>query len=86
MNELKQINETTFYLECPSRVGFYLLSPHDVILIDSGNDSDMGKKITRILEEHEWQLSYIINTHSHADHTGGNQVLQKYYICLMFTI
>lgn len=84
MNELKQINETTFYLECPSRVGFYLLSPHDVILIDSGNDSDMGKKIKRILEEHEWQLSYIINTHSHADHTGGNQVLQKYYNCPIY--
>lgn len=28
--------------------------------------------ITRALEKHDWSLDYILNTHHHWDHTGGN--------------
>lgn len=33
--------------------------------------------ITKILKEQNLQLKLIINTHGHADHTAGNQELQK---------
>lgn len=35
--------------------------------------------ITQILKTHNFQLKYIINTHGHADHTAGNQELQKMF-------
>ena len=43
-------------------------------LIDSGSSEKDARKIEAILNAHfrSWQLRAIINTHSHADHTGGN--------------
>lgn len=35
--------------------------------------------ITQILKTQGFQLKYIINTHGHADHTAGNQELQKMF-------
>ena len=43
--------------------------------IDPAGDRDDIEKIISVLEEKDLQLSYIINTHGHADHTFGNQLL-----------
>ena len=43
--------------------------------IDPAGDKDDIEKIISVLEENDLQLSYIINTHGHADHTFGNQLL-----------
>ena len=43
--------------------------------IDPAGDEDDIEKIISILEEKNLQLSYIINTHGHADHTFGNQLM-----------
>jgi glyoxylase-like metal-dependent hydrolase (beta-lactamase superfamily II) len=43
--------------------------------IDPAGDRDDIEKIIAVLEEKDLQLSYIINTHGHADHTFGNQLL-----------
>lgn len=55
-----------------------------VYLIDSGNDKDAGKKVKKILDAKGWKLQAILNTHSHADHIGGNQYLQKQTGCKIF--
>ena len=55
-----------------------------VFLIDSGNDKDAGKKIRRILENQGWSLQAIFNTHSHADHIGGNAYLQSQTSCRIY--
>lgn len=77
MYELIQVGERTYYIDCPSKMAFYRHGDTDVCLIDSGNDSGAAKKVLRHLEEQGWHLSMILNTHSHADHVGGNALLQQ---------
>ena len=43
--------------------------------IDPAGDKDDIEKIISVLEEKNLHLAYIINTHGHADHTFGNQLL-----------
>ncbi|MBN2880870.1 MBL fold metallo-hydrolase [Candidatus Woesearchaeota archaeon] len=74
--ELKKIKGNTYYFPSPANIGLYV-SNNDAILIDSGNDSDAGRQILKILNENSWSLKMIINTHSNADHCGGNEFLQK---------
>jgi len=77
MYELIQAGERTYYINCPAKVGIYRTGPQNVFLIDSGNDKDAGRKIFKILSENNWKLEGIINTHSNADHIGGNRFLQQ---------
>ena len=77
MYELIQAGEKTYYINCPAKMGLYRLNDSEVCLIDSGNDKDAGKKVLKILEAGGWKLKMVINTHSHADHIGGNSRLAQ---------
>jgi glyoxylase-like metal-dependent hydrolase (beta-lactamase superfamily II) len=81
MYELKQVGENTYYIESPSKIGIYKINDNDVYLIDSGNDKEAGRKILKILNNNNWNLLGIINTHSNADHIGGNKFLQQRTNC-----
>lgn len=85
MYELNKVGERTYYIESPAKIGIYLLDDENVCLIDSGNDKDAGRRISKILEENNWKLKCIINTHSNADHIGGNEYLQRKYNCEILT-
>lgn len=85
MYELVQVGEYSYYIECPARIGLVRLSEREVCLIDSGNDKDAGRKVLKILNENGWNLSYILNTHSHADHIGGNKYLQSKTGCNIYS-
>ena len=77
MYELVQVGENTYYIESPAKMGIYRLNEQEVCLIDSGNDKDAGRKVQTILADRGWTLKFILNTHSNADHVGGNNVLQQ---------
>ena len=74
--ELIKVGEKTYYIKNPTNIGIYKIDEENVYLIDSGNDKDAGKKIIKIVEEQGWKIKGIINTHSNADHIGGNKVIQ----------
>lgn len=77
MYELIQAGEKTYYINCPAKMGLYLADGGSVYLIDSGNDKEAAKKALRHIEGNGWHLAGIINTHSNADHIGGNAFLQQ---------
>lgn len=84
MYELVQVAENTYFMECPAKVGIVKTGAAEVVLIDSGSDKDAAKKLKKILDEQGWTLKAIFNTHSHADHTGGNQYLQTQTGCKIY--
>lgn len=84
MYELIQIAERSYYIDSPAKVGLFRLNDRDVCLIDSGNDKDAGRKIRQLLEAHGWHLTAIYNTHSNADHIGGNRYLQGQMGCKIY--
>lgn len=83
MYELIQAGENTFYIDGPTKLGVYR-TPQGAYLIDSGNSKDAGKRARQILDANGWPLLAILNTHSHADHTGGNRFLQDRTGCKIF--
>ncbi len=84
MYELIKLTDKTYYIESPAKIGIYKISDTEVILIDSGNDKDAGRKIRQVLDANGWTLSAIYNTHSNADHIGGNRFLQDRYNCNIY--
>ena len=85
MYELVQVGEKTYYIESPAKMGIYRLNEQEVCLIDSGNDKDAGRKVQTILADRGWTLKFILNTHSNADHVGGNAVLQQRLVAPAYT-
>ena len=84
MFELHQLTESAYYIESPAKIGLIRLNETDVCLIDSGNDKDAGRKVRQILDANGWKLKAIYNTHSNADHIGGNKYLQTQTGCDIF--
>ena len=75
--ELIKVGKKTYYIKNPTNIGIYKINDNDVYIIDSGNDKDAGRKILKIVEEEGWNVKGIINTHSNADHIGGNRIIQE---------
>ncbi len=84
MYELKQVGRQSYYINSPAKIGIYRQSENEIYLIDSGNDKEAAKKILKIAGQNGWRIKGIINTHSNADHIGGNQYIQKQTGCSIF--
>ncbi len=84
MFELVQITDNCFYIQSPAKIGLVKLGGAEVCLIDSGNDKDAGRKVRQLLDANGWKLTAIYNTHSNADHIGGNKYLQAQTGCRIF--
>ena len=84
MYELIQVTDRTYYIQSPAKIGLVRLNDEEVCLIDSGNDKDAGRKVRQLLDKNGWKLKAIYNTHSNADHIGGNKYLQAQTGCRIY--
>jgi glyoxylase-like metal-dependent hydrolase (beta-lactamase superfamily II) len=56
----------------------FLVTPEGVLVVDSGiNPREAQKLLTAIRSVSQQPIRYIINTHYHPDHQGGNATLSK---------
>ena len=84
MYELIQVSERSYYIQSPAKIGLFRLNERDVCLIDCGNDKDAGRKVRQLLDANGWRLTAVYNSHSNADHIGGNQYLQRQTGCMIY--
>ncbi len=74
-----QVSERVFALTGPVNSAIVVGDDRAAVLVDTGQDADHGRRIRRALEELELTPVAILNTHSHADHYGGNDYLVRQF-------
>lgn len=72
MFEAQHLRGNTYYFNLPAKVGAYVREDGETTLIDSGSDPRIAERIARTTDENGWRVTAVIDTHCHADHTGGN--------------
>ncbi|GAB6189723.1 MBL fold metallo-hydrolase [Marinitoga arctica] len=76
---LHRITDNVLYIEDTTNIGIIKINEsNDVLIVDSGSDDSKGRRIIKTLKENGYTIRYIINTHMHADHIGGNHFIQKH--------
>jgi glyoxylase-like metal-dependent hydrolase (beta-lactamase superfamily II) len=71
---MKQILGNSYYFPSQVVIGGYKVD-NQLLLIDSGNDDSSVRKAYR--DFGDIQIIGVLNTHSHADHCGGNAFIQN---------
>lgn len=70
------VKGSTYYIPGHVCVGVYVRGK-ECMLIDTGLDNSTARNILKELREAGLTPTVIVNTHSHADHIGGNHFIQK---------
>lgn len=81
MFELIKAGERTYYVNHSTIIGIFKLTDQEVCLIDTGRSRKDGEQLHEMLKKQGWELKFIINTHTHIDHLGGNEYLMKIWDC-----
>lgn len=75
MFDLIKLTEKTYYFDIPTKIGVYKLDDKNAMLIDSGINAKTASRVLKILDSKGLQVAFIVNTHSHTDHAGGNRFI-----------
>lgn len=77
--QLNKINGNTFYIDAPTNIGVFQFKDKYSLVVDAGNNNQQAAKIDRILGEHNLKLKYLVNSHNHMDHSGGDNYFKEHY-------
>jgi glyoxylase-like metal-dependent hydrolase (beta-lactamase superfamily II) len=77
MSKLIELAPNCYYLPGAVNVGVVANESREALLIDTGGDKDYGRTIRKAVEAAGLKPVAIVNTHSHADHYGGNDFLAR---------
>ncbi len=67
----EQVNSTVRYAKAATAIGV-VTHGERALLVDSGLDENLVRKVVNGLEREGVRVAAIVNTHAHADHFGGN--------------
>lgn len=77
--QLTKINGNTYYLPAPTNIGAFQFKDKYTLLIETGDNNQQARKIADAIQENNLSIKYIINTHNHIDHAGGNIFFREHY-------
>ncbi len=84
MSEFIQVKGNTYTIPGSAMIGVIKTSKSECVLIDTGLEAAVAKRILKTLDANSLTPRAIINTHSHADHCGGNRHIQKITGCMAY--
>ncbi|MEZ4629534.1 MAG: MBL fold metallo-hydrolase [Deinococcales bacterium] len=73
-NPLTALSDHVYYLSGGVNC-VIVVNDHEAVIIDSGQDKEAGRQLKKACAQLNVTPKAIINTHSHADHYGGNEFL-----------
>ena len=84
--KLVHVKGNTYYLDGAAKIGIIknTADPSQSIVVDTGLDDDAGRRLLKIMQENGMGAGTIINTHSHADHCGGNSMVKARTGCSIY--
>jgi glyoxylase-like metal-dependent hydrolase (beta-lactamase superfamily II) len=76
---LKKIQGNTYYIPAATNIGVYKFKDRYTLMVDTGDSNQQARIIAETIQGQSFMIKYIMNTHNHIDHSGGNSFLQKHY-------
>ncbi len=77
--QLEKINGNSYYIPAPTNIGVFQFKDKYALLVDSGDNKQQARKIDELLRKQGLSVKYVVNTHNHIDHSGGNLYFQENY-------
>lgn len=76
---MEKINGNTYFIPGATNIGVYSYKNKNCMLIDTGINNSKARKVDEELQAASLHAKYIINTHAHSDHGGGNKFFTDTY-------
>jgi glyoxylase-like metal-dependent hydrolase (beta-lactamase superfamily II) len=77
MKRIEWVSDNLGYFDAPTTSAVIRLDENKVCVVDPGINFESGRKLNAALKREGLAPVAIINTHSHADHYGGNSYFLK---------